>query len=586
MNAQPELMALTAFRSELTDVIGRLDETGPVRLKNHGSVVAEIRSATPEGDRRYAAGVLEAFFYLEEKCSTGLTGNLVNVGVDTLGALIELASRHKALVETGVTFDPYPEHTLPESGRLTVDEALARLYFGDNYPDAVGDPYAWFKACTILQAEAVSRGLDAELPYPNAYDEDELTFVELAISSGHTPQSLVQFGVNALDQGVPLKSLADLLGENAVPADVVAMEEYDEYWFTRLTEAGLPHGEAVALYRAGRGNKERDAIVLASAGIRTAKEVEELLDSKINLSLVTRAHLDGLTPEQWCEQVPLIQHLKYEESGNLPFGLLFEAAKEKVSLVRWDKSNLPIEGENSRRSFHADSSARQKMYPWVHVYPNGVLDLARAGISPSFITAFGKLMRHHFSDASSSEEFIASAIEVHAKGLTADMANVMSRLESKRPKFTPDQLASVLKEGLSSTGQAHHLADCYADPEQWVKDLRARRDGQLMTDAFLATVENTDAWRVVKDAAWEMKGLIKARAFNGGVYLKEIVEKFTAGDPLNDYELMVLLSRAAHAFGDLSYLPRRWRDKHEGQADAVRQLAKSFDKTHRPTVGN
>lgn len=578
-------MELTTFRSELTATVDRLDETGPVRLTKYNDTVAEIRSATPEGDRQYAARILNAFFYLEE-CSAGLTGLLVNAGVDTLAALIELASRHKALVDQGVTFDPYPEHTLPESGTLTVDEALARMYFGDNHPNSTDDPYAWFETCTQLQAEAARRGLDTELPYPNAYDEDKPTFVEMAVSSGHTPQSLVQFGVSALDQGVPLKSLADLLGKDAVPADVAAMKEYNEYWFNRMTEAGLPHGEAVALYRAGRGNRERDAIALASAGIRTAKEIGELLDSKINLPLVTRANADGLTPEQWREQVPMVQHHKYEESGNLPFSLLVEAAREKVSLVRWDKSALPIEGESARRFFYASREDRQGMYPWVHVYPHRVLDLARAGISPSFIVAFGKLMRKAFEDPDTSEDFVETAIQAHSLGLTADMANAMSRSDAKRPVFTPVQLISVLEEGLSSTGQAHYLADCYADPEQWVRDLRKRREGQLMTDTFVATVEHTEAWQAVKDAAQEVQGLIKARAFHGEIYLKEIVEKFLSGKSLNDRELMILLSRTAHAFGNHSYLPRRWREKHEGQAEAVRQLAKSFDGAHRPAKSN
>ncbi|MFE0472377.1 hypothetical protein ACFW2V_12255 [Streptomyces sp. NPDC058947] len=579
-------MELTTFRSELTATVDRLDETGPVRLTKYNDTVAEIRSATPEGDRQYAARILNAFFYLEEKCSVGVTGLLVNAGVDTLEALIELVNRHKALVDQGVTFDPYPEHTLPESGALTVDEALARMYFGDNHPNSTGDPYAWFEACTQLQAEAARRGLETELPYPNAYDEDEPTFVEMAVSSGHTPQSLVQFGVTALDQGVPLKSLADLLGEDAVPADVVAMKEYDEYWFNELTKEGLPHGEAVTLYRAGRGDRIRDVITLVNAGVRTAEEIGELLDSKISLPLVTRAHADGLTPEQWREQVPMVQHHKYEESGNLPFSLLVEAAKEKVSLVRWDKSTLPIEGENARRSFYASREDRQGMYPWVHVYPHRVLDLARAGISPSFLVAFGKLMKKAFENADTLEDFSETAIQAHGLGLTADMANAMSRLDSKRPVFTPAQLISVLEEGLSSTGQAHYLADRYADPGQWVKDLRERREGQLMTDTFVATVEHTEAWRAVKDAAQEMQGLIKARAFHGEIYLKEIVGKFLSGKPLNDCELMILLSHTAHAFGDRSYLPRRWREKHEGQADAVRQLAKSFDRTHRPARSN
>lgn len=568
---------LTEFRNYLTEILDQLNETGPVRVMRHGAPIAELRSATPEGDRWYAQRVLGAFGYLE-KLNSGLTGLLAHLGVDTLEALIELASRHRALVDSGVTFDRYAEHALPEEGPLTVDEALAHLYFGDDYPASVGGAYEWFLTCAELQAEAARRSLEVTLPQPNAYDEDKSTFVELAVSSGHTPQSLLQFGINALNQGVPLKSLADLLGEDAVPADVVAMEDYDDYWLTELTEAGLSHGEAVAFFRAGLAASVRHGVTLAQAGVTTAKEIGELLDSGISLPLVTRASLAGLTPEQWRVQVPMIQHLKYEEKGNLPFGLLVEAARERVSLVRWDKSSLPIKGETSRRSFYADNKARQGMYPWMHAFPDRVLDLARAGLAPSYIAAFGRLMEGHYNRPDTSEGFVDLAIQASELGLTTDMANAMSRSDGKQPPFSPAQLIAVLYEGLSDVSTAHYLADQYDNPEAWVSFLRQRRDRQLMTDTFVATVENTETWEVVRAAALALQGLIKSRLLRGEIYLKGIVEKFLAGGVLNDYEVQVLLNRTAYAFGDQSYLPKAWREEYAKYAEPVRQLAKNFDK--------
>lgn len=574
---------LTDFRHKLTEILDQIDESGPVRVMRHGASIAEIRSATLEGDRWYAQRILGAFGYLE-KLASGLTGLLAGLGVDTLEALIELASRHRAFADSGVTFDSYAEHALPEGGPLTVDQALAHLYFGDDHPGSkVGDAYEWFRTCAQLQEEATRRNLDASLPQPNAYDEEQPTFVELAFVSGHTPQSLLQFGIDSLEQGVPLKSLADLLGEAAVPADVVAMKGYDEYWFTGLTEAGLPHGEAVAFHRAGLAGQIRKAITLAEAGVTTAKEIGELLESEISLPLVTRASRAGLTPGDWQVQVPRVQRLKYEEEGNLPFDLLVEAAREMVSLVRWDKSNLPVKGERVRRSFYANSEARQGMYPWVHIYPDRVLDMARAGIAPSYVTAFGKLMEGYYHQPETQEDFADLALQAHGLGLTTALADAMSGSETKRPKFSPVQLITVLEEGLADTGTAHYLASIFDKPDDWVEFLRQRREGQLMTDTFVATVENTEIWRAVHTAALALQDLLKRRLLRDAnpIYLRGIVEKILAGGSLNDYELQTLLNRTAYAFGDRSYLPKAWREENEKYAEPVRQLAKNFDEMRR-----
>ncbi|MBD3004520.1 hypothetical protein [Streptomyces sp. 5-10] len=583
------MMDLTAFRSDLTEVIDNLDDTGPVYLKKYKDTVAEVRSATPEGERRYAKSALGVFRYLEE-LGTGIPDELVRLGVDTLAALGELAERHQQLVASGASFSRYPEDCLPDEGSLTVNDALARLYFGDDYPGQTEDPYAWFCTCAHLQAEADRRGMSTELPMPNADDEDEPTFVELAVASGHTPESLATFGINALDQGVPLAKLADLLGSEPVPADVAALPEYSDHWFRELTESGLSHAETASFFRKGLGRKANDAVHLVKCGAITADEIKELLASGISIPLVRRASRDGLTPDEWKVQVPKIQHLKYKgvgefgtEGGVLPFRLLVEATDLKVSLVRWDNNSMPVEEERKRRFFHADAEKRQSMYPWNLVYPDHVLNLARAGVSPSFISALGKLMREQ--DHWGPNSFADLAIQVHGLGLTTDMINAMSRLDSKRPKFSPAQLVAVLEEGLSGTGVTHYLADRYAKPEQWISDLRERRERQLVTDAFVATVEHTEAWRAVRDAALKMKDMIKSRALRGEIYLKEIVEKFLADKPLNDRELAILLNQTAYSFDSRNLLLKTWQEEYAQQKDAVHQLAKNFsDMSKAPTT--
>ncbi|MER6605966.1 hypothetical protein ABT282_08620 [Streptomyces sp. NPDC000927] len=583
-------MYLTDFRNDLAAIIDRLDETGPVRLLRNSKTVAEIRSATHEGDRQYTKQILDTFGYLEglgENPEPGFIHQLASIGIDTLAALEELACRHKELTESGVGFDGYPEHCLPNEGPIAVDEALARLYFGDDYPDSVDDPYAWFIACARLQTEAGQRDMDTQLPAPNAYDEGGMSFVELAISSGHTPDTLVEFAIQALDQGVQLERLADMLGSEPVPADVLAMNSYSDYEFEQLTGNGLPHAEAIAVFRMGINTS--DAYDLAEAGIREAKEIWQLLSDKINVRLVVRAARDGLTPEEWKVQVPKIQHLKYrgparafgrDTEGVLPFRMLVQAVEEGVSLVRWDTNSMPV--EEDRRNNYVTVEQRQAMHPWVHIYPDHVIDVARAGISPSYITAFSKLMSHHFTACSSSEEFVTTAIQAHAKGLTASMANAMSRSDSKRPKFSPRQLLEVLEEGLSGTGIAHYLAGRYANPDQWILHLRERHERQLVTDTFVATVENTEVWGVVKDAALSIKREMSNRygRLRYETYLKFIVEKFLAGKSLDDYEVMALISWTRIVAFDKGsyYMPEGWVEENGKHKEAVIQLSENFDR--------
>lgn len=584
-------MELTAFRGDLAGVVDRLDETGPVRLTKYNDTVAEIRSATPEGDRQHLRTILAVFEYLNGLADrdANMMPLLVGLGVDTLALLAELADRHKKHASDGVTFSPYPEHSLPDEGPLTIDETLAHLYFGDDYPKDAAEPYEWFLACADIQKEATRLGMPATLPSPNAYDQDEPTFVELAISSGHTPASLREFAGRAMRDGVAPERLADMLGSEPVPADVLAMDSYNDWVFEQFTETGLPHAEVVALFRKSLTTTE--AQNLAAAGIRTADEIEHLINNGIDSRLALRASRDGLTPEEWKVAVPKVQRLKYkgvgtgagfgnERCGILPFRLLAQAAEEKVSLVRWDDNALKVRADQTNRHFHADTDKRQAMYPWVHIYPDRVLDVARAGTSPTYITAFGKLMSHCFGEATSSEEFVTTAIEAHRLGLTAAMADAMSRSDGKMPKFTPTQLLNLLREGLVDIGTAHYLAGLHADPDDWFIYMRERHERQIFTSTFVAMMENTEVWQAVVDMAQILKESANHR-MRGDVHMKSIVEKFLAGQALNDHQLLVLLAQAAHAFGDLSYMPKSWREEHGGKADAIRQLAKNFDQARR-----
>lgn len=584
-------MDLTAFRGELTAVVDKLDETGPVRLTKYNATVAEIRSATPEGDRQQLADILSTFNYLNDLDNdpvggTTLVDHFANVGLDTLTLLTELADRHKTLAGDGVTFSEYPEHCLPDAGPITVDETLARLHFGDDYPESAPNPYEWFLACADIQKEATRRGMPVKLPSPNAYDEDSSSFIELAIDSGHTPASLRDFAGRAMQDGVAPERLAEMLGSEPIPADVLAMDDYNDWLFEQFTQYGLPHAEVVALFR--KNLTTREAQNLVAAGIRTADEIENLIASGINTELALRARADGLTPEEWVTAVPKVQHLKYkgissgpsfDKPGILPFRLLGQAADEKVSLVRWDDNALKVGADQTVRDFHADAEKRQTMYPWVHVYPDRVLDVARAGLSPSYITAFSRLMHHCFNDATSSEEFVTTAIEAYKLGLTAAMADAISRSTAKQIRFTPEQLLAVLRAGLADVGAAHYLASSHAYFDEWIDYLEKRRERQVIADAFVATVENETVWQVLKAAASWMKGAFTSRTLRGEVHLKVVIDKFLADKMLNDHELMILLTWSHRVLTFNYYAPKAWRDEHQPYAAVLDELARSLSRT-------
>jgi hypothetical protein len=92
-----------------------------------------------------------------------------------------------------------------------------------------------------------------------------------------------------------------------VPADVVAMSSYSDYWFENLTEAGLSHAGAVDVFR--RDIDVNTAVKFAMAGIHTARYMSDLIKVKLNPDLAVRASPDGATPEQWRMQVPLVQKM-------------------------------------------------------------------------------------------------------------------------------------------------------------------------------------------------------------------------------------------------------------------------------------
>jgi hypothetical protein len=565
-------MSLTDFRDSLTEVIDNLGPE-PVRLTKYNDVVAEIRSAAPEAEKALGRAVLRAITYLND---LGITHLLESVGVDTLPKMLELADRHRELTDQGVDFDGHPEHALP-GGPSTIDHILASLYFGDDAPKAADDTYPWFMACARLQAEAVQRGQDTELPCPNAYDEDVATFIDQVIASGYTPDALHDLGVKALDSGVALKDLLEMIGDEPIPADVLAHEHYREHVFSGMIENGMPHAEVVEVYR--KGISPWTAEKFAEAGVRSADEIAELIDRDADADLALRAARNGLTAEEWKPLLPLVQRHKYEKDGLIDFRLLAEAAQEGLSLVHWDKNKLSLPNDQNWHSaaYMYDKAQRMATFPWSEVYPDRLLDAARAKIAPSYVTAFAKLMEHH---TWSEDNFATSMITARQKGLTTDALNALTRVSAHHPNFTPQQLFDLLDLGLGDKATAQNLSDGHDGLEQWTAYLTARRNLQQATSAYFGGViaENDLAWQSVMAVVDNWKRIHKSAWRKPSVLATDAAEKILKGVISDDLKMYHLLLAVESVLESRPYaMPQSWWDQHASQAPYVLALAQHFN---------
>lgn len=562
-------MDLTAFRTNLTDVVDALGNTGPLRLTRYGTTVAEIRSATPEVEQAYVRQVVEAVRLFERM---QLVEHLFAFGLGNFGDIVELAQRYRQLLSDG--FEPaYSTYTtLPEHGPLTVEQVLAYLYFGDDAPGS-GDICEWFRVCLRLQEVARERGVSMELFELVSVNDDPI--LEAAIEAGHTPESFAAFGMSAVSQGVGLNQLREMLGDEPVPADVLALPNYNEHALSQLVDHGLSRSEAFTVFRQGLDTYV--AVGFVKAGVRTADEIRTLIDAKVDIGLAQRAAREGIPVERWRVEVPRIQHLRYRQSGALPFSLLIQAANEKVSVTRWDNNGLAVEQDRTHKSYFRPSiETRLGMYPWRFIYPDRVLDVARAGLSPSFITAFARLMGHPYRY---KEDFADMAIAAHQKGLTTDMALAISRMDSKRrPQFSPEQLLAILDAGLRSTATAHYLADRYADSTDWIAYLLERKRRQPVTDEFLATIANTPTWAAVNAVAGLSGTYVVKALLRGDAFRKAAVDALIKDQRLDDMQVFTLLHLTRNVLHNEGHLPGGVRETFTPHLDEIVDSIKTFEK--------
>lgn len=540
---------LTTFRQNLTSAIDALHTEGPLRLTHYGHTVAEIRSTQPDAERAYTRSVIDTVRYLSEM---EILDPLIDRGIDTLNALTEVVLRQQELGRNGATFSPYPDEAIPDTGTLTVDEALAYLYFGgDSYPKNANNPYEWFIACTELQRAAKDRGVSSNLPQPSAYSDDKPTFVDMAISSGHTPRSLVSFGLNALDQGVAIESLADMLGENPVPADVLALPHYHESWLNQLVELDLPRAEAVKVFRS---NLDLDLVnKFICAGVRTADELADLIGNGVNPDLALRASYEGITPDQWKVQVPAIQpHLRYKATGHLPFDLLVRAAKEGVSLVRWDDANFAVDA-----GAHGDEGyAGTEIYPWKCIYPDRVIDVARLNIPVGFVRSYAKVVQGHYGDNTAG--FVDDMIRVRSHGPIS--IGVLRVLEKSGVGFlTPDRLIKLMDAGLHGELQALYLTkNVVSDYDEWICQLNNRRNLMDLAKEFHTELRDSNIWEALHAGATVLKRIYDSRSRHDNTYFVKTLDLFLLDKELNDVQIADVLRNVGSLYVHKDSLSRRY----------------------------
>ena len=578
-------MDLTEFRTQMTQVIDTLDTTGPVLLMKYGDVVAELRSCSPEARKAEGKRWEAAITRLHE----AELDWAFNAGL-SLDDVEELFTRRDAIAEQGGTIGSQywgPTFDDPQDPP-TVNDILVYWYFSGEAPDR--DAYAWLEALVDLQRMARERDMSNHLP-GQTYDDEpgSLSFVRLAAESGHTPDTLRKFAEQQLNQGINLYDLDSLMGEDAIPADLLTSPGFRNYDFEALTGQGLPHAEAVAVYR--KNLDPKTAIKFAEVGLHMADDIEEVVNSGIRPDMAKRAAWIGLTPSQWRTQLLEIKKYNYTADGILPIDMLIEAAREGLSLVRWDSSSLPVPGTKATRSRSAASREdRALMYPWKHIVPERVLDLARAGVSVTLTSEYAQLMHHHYTKDGIA--FVEDLIALHRRGLTTDLAKAMRRSDSDHKDLqpTPSDLIAILDEGITPA-QADYLLYRHEDVYRWLLELRTWKTLKPKITEHLAHLQATPVWNALHayteayTQAKKVRSSLKRRGGSVRNVLDEAIDLFDTPQDMLGIHLLDLLHAAQWTLNDekIHYYDslKTFRDEHGQHAEALKKAWEAFGTDYR-----
>lgn len=557
-HSAPREVTLQVLRDNLSDYVHALPGNGPLRVTYRKKPVAEMRAAGGDHDAAEALRWRRLMTRLDEHDLLPLP----DLGIDTYERLWSFTDQFEALSNEVRLHEP--SHYLPSEGRYSEDELLALLLFGDAPP--AQDLVPWFETIVALQREYTAQGLESKLPRYVDFEDDEeeapKSLVQDAVRHGHSPESFLVFAREALSNEVPLARVADLLGQEPIPSDVLARKDFSDYAFDEYKEAGLEHAEVVTLFREGlhtaKGPDVRDrllnyrtdapALLFAKAGVRTAAEIQLLLDVAMDPVLALRAHRDGLSVPEWRRAVPVLSQYKYREDGPLDVRLLWEAAEQNLSLVRWDNYGPVLSGRNP----YGDVKYRALLQrPWSQVYPDRVMELARAGISPSSVAEFAELLPE-------SDDVVGELLDLAGRGLTSAHIKVLARRIRKREPFqgNASDIAVFLDEAMT-TAQMQTCMETYggADLASWRAQLRHWKRTQPWVARFVEVTQEREAWDDLTAFVTHLRTVMADKKIPSYQRIKpsalttEALPVFETPEKMNEGQLLAVLNDAISVLG-------------------------------------
>uniref|UniRef100_UPI003F493156 hypothetical protein n=1 Tax=Nonomuraea sp. CA-251285 TaxID=3240002 RepID=UPI003F493156 len=437
--------------ARLPDLVASVDKT-PVTLLHYNKPVADIVPHVTPDDRASAEHAqFNAFVDLAADLNNlGLLTAMRDVGMRTVAEARTLMERVAAWeAEYGYPIklrnleDP---EDFPEECRGRVEAVLAYLHLNrwtTSYLHRAGaDIVAWSNALAVIRRAAIRKGDRSTLVDSHDYgDADDWEGQALA-ATGLTPEEFARRALDLVAQGVAVQDILGSFGDDAVPADVLTVPIPDIGWrMAELLGSGLPMAEACTMVRHYRERTPFDVIEeFVAAGVKDAATLIRLIDQNANTLLARRAYRDGLAPDQWMPYLSKVARYSYGASGALRFTLMAEAALNGVSLTAWDKLPAPRESHRARfvtsRPLHtADPRLREE--PWATIYPGRVIELAKAGVTPTYVEA---CWRAYPWCIPADTDFVSQVIVLRERGLTLEVAKRLRLIEVSR---TPVEFARV-----------------------------------------------------------------------------------------------------------------------------------------------
>lgn len=420
------------------------------------------------------------------KANVEAVGRMADFGLATaaqITAFLDQAAQVSADTATNLSGWSMPD-TVPELTGDPTRVLLAVMLFSDEelagMADAGHDPLAWLDAVVTIGRAARARGDATALPLGDP-DHGEHSAVLNALRAAMTPADLVTHAAQLAAQGVCSGDLAQAIGTDAVPPDLLAADPDATEHLNEIRTGSRFHTDGPSritpadaavvlreLHTQGGQLKEAvaDARLLVSAGAADAATVLDLHPlvraGKLSRELIGRAAREKLTPQQW---LPLLEQIgdraaAYKNGMLLPLRTLAEASQAGVSVRAWDENRRAL-GSLSTYSACLDAVRHA---PWDDVYPDGqfagrVVELAKAGVSPGllaechgfFAAAHALRGQHQPPGWTGKDSMVDDVLTLHAAGLTLPVITELGRKSARQTPIvmTVAQVLAALEAGMT-----------------------------------------------------------------------------------------------------------------------------------------